>query len=495
MHLIRVLAVVMTSTPFLTTDLFAQHTVAVRVESRGLTETEVAEHLKTLGMEVASIPWAAPGEGRPKPRDAGGTVTLTLGHGTTSGPSDLTTPWGVRIRRDRQGWERTEFLGKSMTVTAVDSPQGVVITDSAGGRRLEEYRGFRVREPGFRRPGAPVMDRSHDDVGLIVEFLRDEAGQVIGAIYGEVLAILWHQAPGDEDGFKPASFEAIDLRSGHRILDSRSFPHEPFSDERAMFRIREDHSSYDLVRVEHSETFVLVYSRNRLHALLPVGHSSMWRSVLARGDYFSLMYGHRVDYTDERLRVHVFHPEGKHGRGAMIIETPRQAGSTEPIRLLLPTTLEGELPSMDTADRSGRVDEARRSTATARERFSNVPRFQQPQRRASTAEVDPEFWDGPPPIQEPDVPECPEIPDGQPLPPNCEDEEPTDPDDPGTPPIQQPPAEDPQDSPETTQIASRGTSTRSCVRTARRGDLRSRHAVGVPGDLSGSRNQGRPAWG
>jgi hypothetical protein len=256
--------------------------------------------------------------------------------------------------------EFTEVLDQEMTVTAVLSSDGLLISDDRGGSRTEVYRRFPLDAcdrpsvgDGFHhhdvrtQPGecvdptlfAATFDEASDDHGTIVEVVRDSQGLPIGVRFGESLLLRYRFAsslpapPGSGaagDWWRePSSWDLIDLRTLEIVIDSVDAARVASGRPVLSVGLR---GFSEVLRFEGGEAFAVARGRGRPYALLPFETTSdVWRIVLASGGR-SRNHHFRVDYTDDLVRAQVRTGDGDR----IVVEAPRSRESLAPVSFIHP---------------------------------------------------------------------------------------------------------------------------------------------------------------
>lgn len=257
--------------------------------------------------------------------------------------------------------ELTEVLGQAMTVTAVISSDGLLISDDRGGSRTEAYRRFPLDACGRRgvedefdhhevrtRPGRcadpaffnATFDEASDDHGTIVEVVRDSRGLPIGVRFGESLLLRYKFTPplparSESVGTggwwrEPSSWDLIDLRTSEIVIDSVDAAR--VASERPVLSVY-FRGVGQVLRFEGGEAFAVARVRRRPYALLPLETTSeVWRIAHASGGR-NRDHQFRVDYTGDLVRVRI--RTGESDR-SIVVEAPRSRESPVPVSFVHP---------------------------------------------------------------------------------------------------------------------------------------------------------------
>lgn len=306
---------------------------SVMITATGVSRSEAHERLAHLGLTAGAVP----------------DLDLSVyGDDAFHGVQEAKADWAVaRLALNGRYASRlfTEVLAQSMTVTAVISSDGLLITDDSGEFRIETYRRFPmatcVHWPDGDCNDRVSFDTARDDYGTIVEFIREPSGFPSAVRFGETLVLRYNFAPPlperpsqvlPEDTWRePSSWDLVDLRTSEIVTDSVDAG--KVASERKVLSVT-FRDVGEILRFEDGEPFVVVRGiRLAPHALLPLGPTSeVWRTVYVNGDG-TRMYGFRVDYTDSLVRVEI--GTGELGR-SVVVEAPRSLESAVPVSFAHP---------------------------------------------------------------------------------------------------------------------------------------------------------------
>lgn len=278
-------------------------------------------------------------------------------------------PAGYHSRELGKDWQRSrfEFLGRSMQVTTAVEGGDVRISDDWGATRVDRY-WETASLSGCDDCLTTLAVFSEDRFGRIAQVVTDSRGYPLETRFGETLVARYHypqltapdsMASGGDEGLW---LELVDARTGRQLLDSRQLEDTGIPPS---FRTQ-------FVQSYGAEVFAAVqnydWTRNveELYALIPLDNAGqVWRSITA-GATESPNLQARVDYTHDRLRVHIFLD-----MAALIVEGPRRGNG--PITIAHPAGLSlPDLPDLPEAEPlgAGCVDSADGSTSSGGRRPS-----------------------------------------------------------------------------------------------------------------------------
>ena len=327
---------------------------SVQLWHDGLPQSAVRDYLDRLGFEAGTSP--------------GANATVT-GTDRFHGRAELFTDWSsysVEVDSPYRSVEFYRIFDQTMRVRTELTPEGVRVTDDRGGSRLEVERKFPVASCDRGSHGdivceLPFLDYAADNVGLLVEYLRDHQGYPKAVRVGENLLLRYifetepvHDARGDLRRV-PDAWELLDLRSGAVVLTSEVGARVAIEPERFSISVGaqvqfpatgiagSDGVYKPAVFAVHGRLYGVVGGadqwsfydarRQERYALLPLeAGDALWRSINAKGDYEDTAYRLRVDYTDHAVRVEIY----ADSRRSLVVQAPRDADSLEPVQLIQP---------------------------------------------------------------------------------------------------------------------------------------------------------------
>lgn len=321
-----------------------------------VSRAETHEYLERLGLERLG-------------RDAGALLDPEVSihgssafHGVLEAKADWAT-YRLELNGEFASRQFTEVLGQAMTVTAVISSGGLLISDDRGGSRTETYRRFpldscdrgsvedelehhsvRTSSGGCVDPALfdATFDEASDDHGTIVEVVRDRQGLPIGVLFGESLLLRYRFTPGlaaasGSTGAgvrwrEPSAWDLIDLRTSEIVVDSVDAARVASRRPTLSVVLR---GFSEVLRFENGQAFAVprgVWWRP--YALLPLETTSdvVWRIVHASGGR-SRNHQFRVDYTDDLVRARIRTGEGDR---SIVVEAPRSQESLAPVSFVHP---------------------------------------------------------------------------------------------------------------------------------------------------------------
>ncbi len=253
-------------------------------------------------------------------------------------------PWGTVAHETGPTWERVsaDLVGRKIGASLTKGRDGIVRFADDQGKVRNDVRG---RFPGYRNNhGVDVYEgtlRSEDQVGLLAQVLADADGNPQAIRFGETLLLRFSYSAEElgnaqdlSEVLETVRAILIDRRTGETILDSRLVPAG---------------SGWPIVNLgiggmgdvelwADGSLFAKVEMPSGVYALLPFEGGEVWRRVRVGGTDIEL-FRPQVDYTDDRLRITLYHLP------TVVVEAPRSLDSEDPAELIYPLGV--ELPLTD----------------------------------------------------------------------------------------------------------------------------------------------------